>query len=245
MTYIVRPLHRAARAGRAASRQHFSRGGAQLLVYSARFVFRWRANEGALLHSGHIVRIGTVVIATGQLLLVELEQHAVGHRPFGQELLFFFGAIDPKNMIRSDQGADLLDPGAQGFICGRVRAKLLFVHSGPGASPSALRFWQGALNSQPGPARSPRTPSPSTLGIKCLNLNRQCAFRRAVKKRRRMGVVSRKHFVSGAISWRCMISNFFPPSAIAGAYQDARPGKSGSGYSPLHVSPEDLILPAA
>jgi len=55
-------------------------------------VRRAGADDGALLDAGDIVRIRAMIIAAGQLLLVELDQDALIDGLLRQALLFLFAA---------------------------------------------------------------------------------------------------------------------------------------------------------
>ena len=84
-------------------------GGAGVLLLAA-------ADEGAVLHTGHVVDGGAVQIAAGQLLLVELLDLAgrAGLGPQGVDLLL--GAVNPDDLVGLGHFGHLVDPGQDGLV---------------------------------------------------------------------------------------------------------------------------------
>ena len=112
-------VHRAAlhRAAAEAVKFLVHRGGRHPVVGRPGGVRRARADEGAFLDARDVVRVGAMIIAAGQLFLVELDQDARVDRLLRQPLLFLLAAVAPD---RSGPGwhscVHFLDPGADAIV---------------------------------------------------------------------------------------------------------------------------------
>ncbi|MPN09413.1 hypothetical protein SDC9_156703 [bioreactor metagenome] len=113
-------IHRAALHG--AVEQPFELG---IHVFRGHPVIGWTrvfllhgANKGGLLHPGDIVGVRAVVIATGKLFLVQLDEDAFLDRLVKHAGALFFGAVDPVNVIWLAQFDLLLHPGKNGGVFG-------------------------------------------------------------------------------------------------------------------------------
>ena len=127
------PAHRA-KAPTAEPRVHLGRrrpvvGGAGLLL-------RLGADVGALLDARDVVRVGAMVIAAGQLLLVELDENALRHGLLGEALLFGLGAIAPEDALGLAERDGLLDPLANVDVDGVGMVEVRRRHSVNGTLPA-------------------------------------------------------------------------------------------------------------
>ena len=87
-------------------------GGAGVLLAAA-------ANEGAVLHAGHVVDGGAVQVAVGQLLLVELLDLAGGAGLGPQLLDLLVGAVDPDDLVGLGHLGHFINPIENGLIAGQ------------------------------------------------------------------------------------------------------------------------------
>ena len=74
----------------------------------------------AVLAAGNVVTVGPVIIAAGQLLLVELDQNPLRHGFLRQQLFLRGGAVAPDQVVWLTQRGHFLDPADDGGIV-RVR----------------------------------------------------------------------------------------------------------------------------
>jgi hypothetical protein len=95
-------VHRAAlhRAAAEAVKLFVHRGGRHPVIGRPGGVRRAGADEGAFLDARDVVRIGAMVIAAGQLLLVELDQDARVDGLLRQALLFLLAAVAPEKLTQ-------------------------------------------------------------------------------------------------------------------------------------------------
>ena len=90
------------------------------MVGGAGVLFLVAADEGAVLHAGHVVDGGAVQVAAGQLLLVKLNHFARGAGLGAQGLQLLLGAVDPNDFIRFYQLDHFLDPIENSLVVGHV-----------------------------------------------------------------------------------------------------------------------------
>ena len=76
------------------------------------------ADEGAVLHPGHVVWVGAVEIAAGELFLVEPDESAVGHGLGAQRRKLLLAAVDPDDAGGAGLGCHLVNPRENGLVLG-------------------------------------------------------------------------------------------------------------------------------
>ena len=81
------------------------------MVGGSGILFLPAADEGAVLHPGHVQRVCAVEIAAGQFLLIELGEDALPHRLGAQGFQLFLASIDPDDRCRAGTGGHFIDPG--------------------------------------------------------------------------------------------------------------------------------------
>jgi len=74
------------------------------------------ADEGSAFNTGNVVNSGSVEVASGELLLVELDDLAGGASFFSESFSLFSGTVYPDYFIRFCKSLDLFDPSQYGFI---------------------------------------------------------------------------------------------------------------------------------
>ena len=92
-------------------------GGAGVLPLPA-------ADVGAVLHPGHVVGMGAVEIAAGELLLVEPEKDALVHGLLAQCLQLSLASVDPDDGRGAGPGRHLIDPAEYRLILCRCHSRL-------------------------------------------------------------------------------------------------------------------------
>ena len=95
----------------------------------ARLFVRLSADVSALLHPRDVIWVRTVIIATRQLLLIELDKNPLLHRLVGKEIFFLVRAVAPEDAVGLAQRGLLVDPRAHGWVVRVAFAGGLLVHN--------------------------------------------------------------------------------------------------------------------
>src|SRR5687768_7752173 len=98
------------------------------VVGRAGFIARFGADEGPLLNTGDVIRIGSMVITTRKLVGSELRQYSPCNRLGCEELLFRFGPVAPEDLGRLTQLSDMPNPAKDVGIAGGTTAGFSFRH---------------------------------------------------------------------------------------------------------------------
>ena len=81
------------------------------VIVGAGVLFLWRAHEGQMLDTGHVIRAGQVQVAVRVRLLVQGRQRARREHELDQVPVFLFGAGAPVNGFGLCVRCDLVYPG--------------------------------------------------------------------------------------------------------------------------------------
>ena len=69
-----------------------------------------------------------MIVAAGQLFLVELEEHAFLHRRRSEEFFLRFASVYPKDALRCHERSHFLHPVPHRVVGGHTGAELLGFH---------------------------------------------------------------------------------------------------------------------
>lgn len=86
------------------------------IVGGARVFLAQAADEGTILHPGHVAGIGKTGKAVGAFFRVEPDEGPLIHQLAGKEVVFLLRAVAPVDRVRFAQIRHLLNPTDQGFI---------------------------------------------------------------------------------------------------------------------------------
>ena len=84
--------------------------GVHPVVGGAGILFLFGADEGSVLHAGHVVDRGSVIIAIGEQFLVEFDQFAGGAGFFAKRFNLLFRAVNPDDFVGLHKLDFFVDP---------------------------------------------------------------------------------------------------------------------------------------